>query len=101
MTIEERENKMRAAFLEIEHLVAIHRECNRLPTLGASDILDAAKKLYEAAVLLRASESPLIDADGNYEQVPGRLIVATANSAASSPESALPDSTSGQPEQPA
>lgn len=93
MNNQELESKMRAAFLEIEHLVAIHRECNRVPTLGASDILDAARALYGAVVLLRASDAPLIDT-ARPASYGAPLNLLTADLAASLPTAELPDSTS-------
>lgn len=65
--VNEMTEKARQAFLEIEMLVNSHRKANRIPTLGAADIADAANNLLECMLVVKRhggldDEAPLIDA---------------------------------------
>lgn len=46
----------REAFEEIEKIIISHREANRVPTFGATDIHDAARRLVEAIQNLNRQE---------------------------------------------
>lgn len=63
--IKEETEKARQRFLELENLVLSHRKANRIPTLGATDIHDAAYFLLQNILALKKleaiDEAPKID----------------------------------------
>ncbi len=58
--------KARMSFIEIEEIVLMHREANRIPTLAASDIHSATTNLINLILQLNRIElkdAPKIDED--------------------------------------